>query len=224
MNKIIVGALVTLGFGIAAFTIVVVSGVIDIGADVPHSPLVHKAMAFGREQSIARRVSGVKVPDNIGSPERIRRGAGNYDAMCVNCHLTPELPDTEIRKGLYPTPPNLALKAAASGAERSPARDFWIIKHGIKGSGMPAWSKGGMDDESIWDMTAFLQRLPGLAKPDYEQLVAASDGHVHGGLDDRAHGHDEHETLPMEIMSPKLVSPSTKALSRSVHDHSTHKH
>jgi hypothetical protein len=222
MNKIIIGAIATLAFGAAAVATVVVSGVINIGADVPHSPLVHKAIAFGRERSIDRNVAGINVPDDIANSERIRRGAGNYDAMCVNCHLTPELPDTEIRKGLYPTPPNLAQKNGSSGVARSPARDFWIIKHGIKASGMPAWSRGGMDDESIWDMAAFLQRLPGLAKRDYELLVAASDGHSHGGLDE--HGHGDHASPPAVMAAPTSANPSKELRSSSVHDHSTHKH
>ena len=40
--------------------------------------------------------------------------------------------DSEIRKGLYPTPPNLSAKTEVPFTSRNAARDFWIIKNGIK--------------------------------------------------------------------------------------------
>ena len=64
----------------------------------------------------------------------------------------------------------------------SPAAAFWIIKHGIKMSGMPAWGKS-MDDESIWSMVAFLQQLPDMSEIRYHELVESSEGHTHGSGD-----------------------------------------
>lgn len=224
MNKILIGALTTIVLGAGTATIVAASGLIDIGADVPHSPLIYKALEFGRERSIARRAAGLNVPEDLGSPERVRRGAGNYEAMCINCHLAPDMPGSEIRKGLYPTPRNLATQAETPETSRSPARDFWIIKHGIKSSGMPAWSKGGMDDEAIWDLAAFVQKLPRLAKADYDQLVAASDGHAHSGVDHHVDGHDKHESPPVVNAAPKSVGSPTAAHSHDDHEHGTHKH
>lgn len=193
MNKILLGVLATLGLGATAGGIVIASGIIDVGADTPHHPAVHQVVEFTRERSVARRAADIKVPDNLADPERLRRGAGNYDAMCVNCHLAPGLPDSEIRQGLYPKPPRLSLKPDAGQPEPNAARQFWIIKHGIKASGMPAWSNGGIDDEAIWDLVALLQKLPVLSNADYRQLVAASDGHEHGGMAGHADGHGKHQ-------------------------------
>lgn len=193
MNKILLGVLATLGLGATAGGIVIASGIIDVGADTPHHPAVHQVVEFARERSVARRAADIKVPDNLADPERLRRGAGNYDAMCVNCHLAPGLPDSEIRQGLYPKPPRLSLKPDAGQPEPNAARQFWIIKHGIKASGMPAWSNGGIDDEAIWDLVALLQKLPVLSNADYRQLVAASDGHEHGGMAGHADGHGKHQ-------------------------------
>lgn len=193
MNKILLGVLATLGLGATAGAIVIASGIIDVGADTPHHPAVHQVLKFTRERSVARRAADIKVPDNLADPERLRRGAGNYDAMCVNCHLAPELPDSEIRQGLYPKPPRLSLKPDAGQPEPNAARQFWIIKHGIKASGMPAWSNGGIDDEAIWDLVALLQKLPALSNADYRRLVAASDGHEHSGMAGHADGHGKHQ-------------------------------
>lgn len=220
MNKMLLGALAAVGLGVVTAGIVVVAGVVDVGADTPHSPLTYQALAFARERSIASRAADIQVPADFADPERVRRGAGNYAAMCANCHLSPEAPDSEIRKGLYPTPPNLSEKPA-SPSSRDAARDFWIIKHGIKASGMPAWSKGGMEDEAIWDMASFLQKMPLQSASAYEQLVAESDGHSHGSLEGHDHGHGDHEAAPA---APVAEKPAGKGKKTHSHDQETHKH
>jgi mono/diheme cytochrome c family protein len=159
-------------------------GVYNVAADDPHSRAVYALLETARERSIAVRAAKLQVPANLNDPERIRQGAGNYNAMCVACHLSPEAAATELSKGLYPAPPNLSKQPIA------PAEAFWVIKHGIKASGMPAWG-GSMDDEFIWNMAAFLQELPKLDKAGYQALVASSDGHSHGGGETDGHSHGD---------------------------------
>jgi mono/diheme cytochrome c family protein len=72
-----------------------------------------------------------------------------------------------------------------------PAEAFWIIRHGIKMTGMPAWGKS-MDDGSIWGMVALLQRLPEMSVDQYHELVEASEGHSHGSGEAHVHDDDEH--------------------------------
>lgn len=182
MNRFLMGMLTTLGIGVAVGVLFVYSGLFDVSADTPHSPLVHRLIETTREQSIDRRAREVAVPANLSDTERVRRGAGNYAAMCMECHLAPGKADSEIRMGLYPAPADLARPARTP--ENVAARQFWIIKHGIKATGMPAWSKGGIEDEAIWDLVAFLQRMPALSPEQYLALVESSDGHSHGGLHD----------------------------------------
>jgi len=109
-------------------------------------------------------------------------GIYNYNAMCTGCHLTPGADETELSKGLYPKPPNLTKDLV------DPAHAFWVIKHGIKASGMPAWGKS-MNDEYIWNMAAFLQELPTLNAEQYKALVASSGGHSLGGGETSGHSH-----------------------------------
>ena len=154
------------------------SGAYPVGADQPHWPATARLMATLRDRAVAAAARGIVPPANLGDPERVRRGAGNYEAMCAGCHLKPGMADAEIRRGLYPQPPDLATAAAAD-----PARQFWIIKHGLKMTGMPAWSLGGMEDADIWDLVALLQRLPRLTPQDYAALVASSQGHAHAGIE-----------------------------------------
>lgn len=180
------------------------SGAIDIGADTPHPPVIHDLIVWVREQSISRQSRNIEPPSDLADAERVRRGAGNYETMCSNCHLAPGIDDTEIRKGLYPQPPDLTKPQP----DPSDARRFWIIRHGIKASGMPAWQKGGMDDAAIWDMTAFLKALPAMSAAQYRQQVAASDGHRHGGI------------------APEATAPHPEASHKAArkHDHAGHRH
>lgn len=205
MKKILLG---TLGAAVLALTTTVVTlhlGLISFAADEPHSALVRSLIEFARERSIAKAAASISAPGDLGSPEQIRRGAGNYEAMCAGCHLSPGIEDTEIRKGLYPQPPDLSLKSEEQASETADARRFQIIKHGIKGSGMPAWAMGGMDDRTVWDLVALLRVLPVTSPADYRALVKASDGHSHAGME---HGEREHNVH-------KNVKP---------HNHAGHNH
>ena len=166
--------------------LVVASGALSVAADEPHSSLVFGILDTARERSIETRADDIQVPalDDAGM---VRRGAGNYDAMCAKCHLAPGMTATELNRGLAPTPPNLAKDANADAAEA-----FWVIKHGIKATGMPAWGKH-MEDQYIWDVVAFLRKLPSLSVEQYQAEVAASGGHSHGGGESADHDHEEGE-------------------------------
>jgi mono/diheme cytochrome c family protein len=162
------------------------SGAYNIGADHPHWPLTESVIRAVRESSIEARLSGIAAPD-LDNESLIRAGAGNYDAMCAGCHLEPGEDHSELSAGLYPSPPNLVRDRIDD-----PAEAFWVIKHGIKMTGMPAWGKS-MEDGSIWGMVAFLQRLPGLSADQYHELVEASGGHSHGAGEAHDHADDEHD-------------------------------
>lgn len=182
MSKILAGIAFTLLAAIAAAGVVVYTGAFDVAADTPHAAVTYRLLAFARERSIARRIEDIASPGDLGEIARVRRGAGNYAAMCSGCHLEPGIETSELRMGLYPQPPNLAQPDADRSHEAAgAARKFWIIKHGIKASGMPAWSKGGMEDAAIWDLVAFVQRLPKMSAPEYRDLVESSEGHSHAG-------------------------------------------
>lgn len=177
----LLGASVVLAIGVASVAYV---GLINVGADDPHSKPVHAFLNFVRERSIAVRAKDIEVPA-LDDPALIRSGAGNYNAMCIGCHLAPGVAATELSQSLYPAPPNLAVQ----GSPSDPAISFWIVKHGIKATGMPAWGKS-MGDDYLWGLVAFLQQLPSLDAAGYQSLVASSAGHQHGGGESQMHNHE----------------------------------
>lgn len=158
------------------------AGIYNVGADDPHYPATYALLEQMREASIQARARRLEVPKDLMSEARIIQGAGNYNAMCTQCHLAPGMASTEISRGLYPAPPNLTQETVEA------AEAFWVIKHGIKASGMPAWG-GSMGDEYIWNMAAFIQRLPKLDAKGYQALVDRSGGHSHGGGETMPHDH-----------------------------------
>jgi mono/diheme cytochrome c family protein len=172
------------------------SGAYNVAADEPHWPLIERLMETVRDRSAAVRASGTVVPD-LDDESLIRTGAGNYEAMCADCHLQPGVAKTELSFGLYPAPPQFAKERPDD-----PAAAFWVIKHGLKMSGMPAWGKS-MNDESIWGMVAFLRKLPDLSPTRYRELVATSSGHSHGTAPEEPHDHDD-ETEHMHGEETKI--------------------
>lgn len=162
-------ALFTGGTVVAA--LLIFFGAYNFAADVPHTAPVYALLETMRERSIQVRSAKIQTPD-LTDRTRMLKGAGNYEAMCAQCHLAPGVAHTEMSKGLYPAPPNLSQQKFA------PAQAFWVIKHGVKASGMPAWGKS-MSDDDIWDIAAFLQELPKMDKASYQDMVANSKGHSH---------------------------------------------
>ncbi|MGB8634522.1 MAG: cytochrome c [Rhodanobacteraceae bacterium] len=152
------------------------SGQYNIGADSPHWKLTRQAISALRERSIETRSENIRVPD-LDDPALLSEGAEHYSEMCTGCHLAPGMDESEMREGLYPTPPNLTRFAPA------PAEAFWVIKHGIKMSGMPAWGKTH-NDQKIWAMVAYLQKQPTLTAARYRELAGQKEEQVMSGHDD----------------------------------------
>jgi mono/diheme cytochrome c family protein len=158
-------ALLLLAGGAALF---VESGVYNIGADDHHTKPVLAIIEQLRERSIAVRARAVEVYE-VTDAEGIAAGARRYAALCAGCHLAPGRSKSDIRLGMYPHPPNLA-----QGEELESRRAFWIVKHGIKMSAMPAWGKT-LDDREIWDVVAFLRKMPGMTPESYQRITAVPD-------------------------------------------------
>jgi mono/diheme cytochrome c family protein len=185
--------IVTLAAG--ALLIAVVAAVLvhmgsfDVAADKPHSQPVFWLMDTVRERSVAIRAAGITVPGDLTDAKRVASGAAQYDEMCSLCHLAPGMKRTEISRGLYPRAPELRRKS-----ELTPAEQFWVVKHGLKMTGMPAWGVTH-NDELLWDVVAFLRKLPELTADQYQTLVKSGpkshDEMMHEMKMDDGQDHDD---------------------------------
>jgi len=156
------------------------SGFYPIGADNKHNALTFWVLETLRTKSIARASKDIEVPSLEGS-QLLLSGGADYNDMCAGCHLQPGQKESDMSIGLYPKPPNLTLAAKdhghdhGEGAHDDPdviaSQQFWVIKHGIMASGMAAFGPTH-DDERIWAMVAFLQKLPELTPAQYQIITA----------------------------------------------------
>jgi mono/diheme cytochrome c family protein/ketosteroid isomerase-like protein len=192
----------------------------NIAATEPHWKVTEALLELIRERSIHQRSADIKVP-NLNDQAMILSGASNYDAMCATCHLAPGIEDSELHAGLYPQPPKLF---DPEHERHDPAAIFWVIKNGIKMTGMPAWGPTH-DDEAIWSMVAFLQKLPDLDAASYRQLVdeAKRSGHVHGGPE---HHHEEGAAPDAEVDGhhDHHEAPAPESAEEHAHGHDSHEH
>ncbi len=145
-------------------------GIYNIAADAPHTRAVYSVLENLRDRSISMHARGIKPPADLNAPQRLASGAGLYAEMCSGCHLGPGVERSELSQGLYPQAPELA-----KAQDLTPAQQFWVIKHGVKLSAMPAWGKTH-PDPLIWDMVAFVRRLPGMSAEEYKRHVARAPG------------------------------------------------
>ncbi|WP_201611821.1 MULTISPECIES: c-type cytochrome [Psychrobacter] len=173
--KFLLGVLFTVVVAIVGVFTVVMSGVINIGADQGHSPLVYNFLETARNRSIANASKDIVVPDL--EKVDISSGGADYKDMCAGCHLSPGVESTDFSESLYPKPPNFTNAQVVdryktdAGAQQS----FWAIKHGIMASGMPAWG-ASHDDDRMWAMVAFIRSLPELDESQYTMLTTRIDG------------------------------------------------
>lgn len=100
----------------------------------------------------------------------IQAGAKAFSQRgCVNCHGAPGVNWQKFSEGLNPDPPDLKEIAA----EREPVQLFWVVKNGIRMTGMPSFGSIGVDDKEIWSIVAFVKKLPNVSEADFKSWTAA---------------------------------------------------
>ena len=152
---------------------VLYAGIFNVAADYPHAALTRWLLHTGMKESVRYHARDIKVPP-LDRPHMVMMGFRHYREMCVKCHLAPGVKSSEIRQGLMPRPPKL--QRVVGGLK--PAELFWIVKHGVRMTAMPAWGKTHSDDK-IWAIVAFLEKLPNMTAAQYQQMdktAAKGDG------------------------------------------------
>ncbi len=200
-------AIVTAGFAY--------SGLYDVSASSPHSGVVNWLLSTTSRASIERHASNVNVPD-LSNESLARAGINDFNAMCIGCHGAPGQAPEAMGQGLNPPAPDLA----ESAAHMNPAELFWVTKHGIRMTGMPAWG-ATHGDEALWPVVAFMTLLPELDAVRYQVLLASADGvgHHEAGNDSAGHEHGDTDTETATEMATDHGYENA-----AIDDHSRHPH
>lgn len=104
---------------------------------------------------IGRAARGPLPRAPVYDPSAVAAGETLFGMGCANCHGKDGRNPTNIGKSMYPRVPDLG---SADVQHMSDRELFWVIKNGIRLSGMPGFGNILTDDE-IWQVTDYVRSL-----------------------------------------------------------------
>ncbi|WP_315764323.1 c-type cytochrome [Sphingomonas sp. Y38-1Y] len=152
--------------GLIGAMLLAMTGVLNLAASTPHPQGWASFLHFAFQRSVAFHSRNLQPPAEINSAALIEKGATHYDRVCSNCHGAPGMGQNPIAMSMRPQPQYLM----GSLKDYSPSELFWIVKHGVKYSAMPAWPAGDRDDE-VWAMVAFLRAMKSMNYEQYRSIT-----------------------------------------------------
>lgn len=166
------------------------------------------------EEFVAERLRRLAIPANdrgLKNPvplneQTLADGRAHFADHCAICHGNDGRGETEIGKGLYPKAPNMRDQETQ---ELTDGEIFYIIKNGVRFTGMPAWgeAEGHGDDEDNWKLVHFIRHLPRLTPREIEEMERLNPkGHEEMEEASRA---DDEKFLQGEDASPAPAAPAS---------------
>jgi len=171
VRKILLGAILTLALLLMSALVVTRLGLMPVRADGTHSRLEARIMPAVLHASIARHASGETNPIPLNQ-DNLKAGINTYKAMCARCHSRPNGEPSVYGQSFYPPAPQLPQGLS----QYTDSQLFWVIKHGIRNTGMPAWGSM-LSDEEIWQIVSLLknsQDLPPSVEAEWNVSRAKS--------------------------------------------------
>ena len=173
------------------------SGSYNIAATAPHWSITLSFVDTLKDRSIEVRSKDIHAP-NLDDQKIKELAFPHYHEMCRLCHGAPGYLPEEFATGLYPSPPSMTRGNIQK--ELSDAEIYWIAKHGIKMTGMPAFGPTHKD-EVLWGLVALAKAIPQMSPEQYRRQVKEMgleeemvQGHKHQEpLVEKDHGHMEGE-------------------------------
>lgn len=184
------------------------SGIYNVAASSGHWAVTEMLLRFGMRNSIDLRANAVPPPPRLDNHDLIQLGAAHYERGCAFCHGSPDRAGKRVTDAMLPSPPVLKEQLNSWTAEEL----FWIVRHGIKYTGMPGWLALERTDE-VWTVVAFLRKLPELDATQYRTLALGA-GERQAGIpvSDRrqrlvegcAGCHGDRDAPPRSALVPRL--------------------
>ncbi len=145
------------------------SGVFNIAASSGHWKITDWFLHWTMRNSV-RTYAAITAPDDPEANEGLVSAAGLFKASCASCHGAPGVRPLPVMQAATPPAPDLSINAR----EWTDKQIFWILKHGVKYTGMPGWAAKDRDDE-VRRMVAFVHLLPEMTPATYRSLTEVSD-------------------------------------------------
>lgn len=154
----VLGAAATLVAIALCIYIGIAAGLLPANADIKPSKMERWAARTSLRATIAREAPKTSDPLALNDAN-LTAGIRIYAGNCAVCHGASDAAPTNIARGLYQRPPQLA----RDGVEDDPeAETFWKVDHGIRFTGMPSFGKS-LATTQIWQVVLFLKHMDALA-------------------------------------------------------------
>lgn len=170
MKRFLLHAAILAGVAMICAVLVVWLGLFNVSARGGHLPGVSWVLHTTFRNSVELRAPPAEAVPDLSDPDLVALGARHYDGACRTCHAAPGEERAATMHSMLPAPPPIPQAVA----DWEPQHLFWIVKHGVKMSGMPAWPTETRDD-GVWPVVAFLTRVPEMSLSEYRTLVGAPD-------------------------------------------------
>jgi mono/diheme cytochrome c family protein len=139
-------------------------GFYNVAATEQDPGIVTWVLVHVREAAIDHHANDT-APGSLDDPATVRAGAHAFAARgCTNCHGGPGVQWAKWSEGLNPSPPDLKDVVG----QLQPRELFWVVRNGIRMTGMPSFNAAGVPDQEIWSIVAFLKKLPTVSDTDFK--------------------------------------------------------
>ncbi len=163
--KIFLSALSTLLVLMLLFLVFIFSGIYNVAADKPDAPVIVRVLKTVRKNSIRPRADKIRIPAYVKDTPAFE-GLSRFNKSCEPCHGAPGVKPFGFAKGMYPHPPDLM----KSVKDLSLKHVFWVIRNGIKTTGMPSFEKT-LTDKELWSLAVSVKHLPATSPREYEAAI-----------------------------------------------------
>ena len=153
MRKVFLGFVIAVVVVLGAGFLCVRFGLMDPRADIPVNSLERRIAMPSLDAAVDRRAPDVQNPVQPTDANLIA-GMKVYQTNCASCHGDIHQPHGMLADALYPRAPQFV----EDTPDMPENQNFYIIQHGIRLSGMPAW-KQVLNEQEMWQVTAFLSHM-----------------------------------------------------------------
>lgn len=141
------------------------TGAFPVSAQAAHTPAVRWLLHTAKDRGISAGARQVPPAPEL-TDAMARAAAGPFAQTCAHCHGAPGVARADFAGHMRPEPPELSHAAEHMG----PRELYWVVTHGLRMTGMPAFGPLLGDDE-VWNLVALVNRLPTLSPRDFGAWV-----------------------------------------------------
>jgi mono/diheme cytochrome c family protein len=171
MKGFILGVILTLVALYGGFYLTIKQGWFPIGADNPPGKLERKYADLAMDEYVDKHMPQGNNPMETNS-ENLMQGAMLYEKHCALCHGGGKDRTSPLAHKFSPPAPQILQHIPHD----EDAHLWWVVKHGIRMTGMPSWD-GMVSDDDLWRVIGFVKhsdKLPPDVQAMWEQAAKGS--------------------------------------------------